>query len=355
MSQDVIDQIAGFTVPPSQLEVEERYRRLFTHPKDCLPMLIVNTPVKLPSCEERLADPLVMLAAELAQLQPHIELGDDRIMSVRVQFGTAQIAAAFGCEMFVPPDNNPCAGSHALHDINDIYHWPKPSLDAGWYAKLWEWLKIWQAHLPSGVHIQHPDLQSAFNSAHLIRGNELLTDFYDNPDAMDCLLDLVTDFMIDLARKFKRELYPDSDYFCDWGGWWRGSARISNCSMHMIGSELYRKHVFQRDRRFFTAVGGGRVHYCGSFPEVIEDFFTIPGLYGLDADAKYHDFFELCRKAPTEVVLIPTGAFAYDSPELARLLRGDWPEKRNIIIQAEAPSQEEGRRLLEKLRRSAGY
>lgn len=61
-----------------------------------------------PTWEERLSDPLVMLKAELDTLKPHIEMEDDRVPTVRVQFGTTQVAAAFGCEMFQGPNALPC-------------------------------------------------------------------------------------------------------------------------------------------------------------------------------------------------------------------------------------------------------
>lgn len=84
-------------------EIFARYRLLHDEPDRCRPMIIVNTPVDgLPSWEERLADPLVMLRAELDALRPHLEIGDDRVPTVRIEFGTAQIAAAFGCAIFYP-------------------------------------------------------------------------------------------------------------------------------------------------------------------------------------------------------------------------------------------------------------
>ncbi len=46
---------------------------------------------------------------ELYTIRAHADVGDDRVPATRVNFGTAQIAAAFGCEMYIPPNNLPCA------------------------------------------------------------------------------------------------------------------------------------------------------------------------------------------------------------------------------------------------------
>jgi len=337
-------------------DVYARYRCLHNEPDRCRPMIIVNTPVPgMPSWEERLADPLVMLRAELDSLRPHMEIGDDRVPTVRVQFGTAQVAAAFGCSIHVPENNLPAAGSHVLTCAADVQHLEMPALDAGWYGKLAAWTKLWREHLPEGVHIQHPDIQSAFNSAHLIRGNDILTDFYDAPEDVGVLLDKVTDYMIEITRHTKSMISDDGDWFFDWGALWKGVARISNCSMQMISPALYRAHVLARDIRFFNTIGGGRMHYCGITGAVIDDFLAVPSITGLDVDCDRHDFFALCNRAPARVVLMPTNTLDGNSQEISRLLRGDWPMKRNLIIQVGASSVEEGKRLLEKLRDSIPY
>jgi uroporphyrinogen-III decarboxylase len=331
--------------------IYRKYREMYENPDNCEPMFIVNTPVEgIPTWEERLADPLVMLKAELDLLKPHMEIEDDRVPTVRVQFGTAQVAAAFGCEMYTPENNLPCAGSHVLKNAGDVYELEKPSLEAGWYGKLKEWTKIYQQNLPEGVQIQHPDIQSAFNSAHLIRGNDILTDFYDDPEAVDALLDVVTDYMIDLVSWLKDMISHDREYFFDWGAMWKGTARISNCSMHMISPEMYFEHVLPRDMRFMKAIGGGRIHYCGSYDEVIDEFFKNPYVSGLDYDSKYHDLWDLSKRAPKNLVLLD-GCYSANDKEkyLERLEREGWPKK-NIIICMNATSVEEGKILLERFK-----
>lgn len=333
-----------------------RYRRLYDEPDKCYPMIVVNTPVHgIPSWEDRLADPMVMLRAELDALRPHVEIGDDRVPTVRVQFGTAQVAAAFGCRIVVPENNLPAASSHVLAEAIDVHDLAIPSLDAGWYGKLTEWTDLWKEQVPEGVHIQHPDIQSAFNSAHLIRGNDILMDFYDHPDDVGVLLDKVTDFMIQITRHTKSMISRDRDWFFDWGSMWKGYARISNCSMQMISPGLYCEHVLPRDMRFFEAIGGGRMHYCGITDAVIGEFFKVALITGLDVDCSRHDFFTLCERAPAQCVLTPTGAFARESSVIQRLLRGDWPAKRNIIVPVAANSIEEGKQLMERLRKSIPY
>lgn len=337
-------------------DIYSRYKLLHENPEDCRPMIVVVAPPeRLPTWEERLADPLVMLGAELDTLRQHLAIGDDRVPSVRVQFGTAQVAAAFGCRIVIPENNLPAAGSHVLERAEDIHQLGMPALDAGWYGKLAEWTAIWKENLPPGVQIQHPDIQSAFNSAHLIRGNDILLDFYDNPADLELLLDRVTDFMLAITKHVKAMISDAPDWFLDWGAMWKGCARISNCSMQMIAPEFYRQFVLPRDIRFFDSIGGGRMHYCGITGAVIDEYFTVPSLTGLDVDCSRHDFFDVCERARPDVVVCPTGAFGNTSEVVQRLLSGDWPKKKNIIVTVGVYTIDEGKHLLEQLRRSIPY
>lgn len=330
-------------------DVAARYQRLYTKPEQCSPMLIAEIPVEEPEWKERLADPLVMLRAELDALRPHLTVEDDRLPTVRVQFGTAQVAAAFGRASGLPTNNLPAV----LHKADEIYALAKPALTAGWYGRLQEWTQLWQTLLPEGVIIQHPDIQSPFNNAHLIRGNDIFLDFYDEPAALGALLDLVTDYMLELVPWLKGMISTDREWFADWGMLWKGAARLSNCSMQMISPELYREYVLPRDQRLLSGIGGGRIHYCGTHGECIRDFCRIPELSGLDVDLHHHDLWALAEMLPPQVVL--SCAISSEMPAYRRLLAGDWPGKRNLIVHIHASSVEEGRARLDMVRRSIPY
>lgn len=337
-------------------EVRDAYKALYQSPKQCRPMFIINVRAEnSPTWEQKLADPLVMLKSQLDNIASHLELEDDFLPAVRVDFGTGQIASAFGCDIVCPENNLPAVRTHPLKSVEDIYNLQMPALDAGLYGEVFKWIEIWKQNLPDWVRIQHPDIQhpdiqSPFNNAHLIRGNDILTDFYDKPDAVEYLLDVITDYMIVVIRNINRLIKPDNGWFCDWGGgYWKGSARISNCSSDMISPGFYSNFVLPRDIRFLRAIGGGRIHYCGSHTEVIEQFFKNPEVTGLDVDGNLHDLWQLAEKAPDNLVLAfqsYEGKFAH----IDRLLAGDFPNKRNIIIYSSVETIEEGKELLARLR-----
>jgi hypothetical protein len=333
--------------------VTEKYKQMHNDPANCEPKFIINTPTVLPDWEERLSDPLVMLKANLDALQPHFDIEDDRVATVRVDFGTAQVAAAFGCDLVIPTNNLPAAANHVLKNIEDVFQLKKPSLDAGWYGKLKEWTEVYLQNLPEGVHIQHPDIQSCFNTAHLIRGNDILLDFYDKPKELGVLLDLVTEYMTELIIYLKTMISSDKEWFYDWGALWKGSARISNCSMHMISPDFYTEHILPRDLQLLRNIGGGRVHYCGTSGQVIQEFFKNPEVSGLDFDGNHHVIREISKLVPEKAVLLQwMDPVDNQFKIIDRLLDGDWPEKKNIIFQFNADSVQEGKELLAGLKNS---
>ena len=63
-----------------------------------------------------------------------------------------------------------------------------PSLDAGWFKKAYEYTEYFLETKPNWVGMDLLDFQSPFNNAHLVRGNDILYDFYDEPETLDLLL-----------------------------------------------------------------------------------------------------------------------------------------------------------------------
>lgn len=331
-------------------ETRENYEKFSSDPENARPMILVFTPVQR-SCtvREMTHDPRKMLQWGLDSIRAHLMTGDDAIPAVRVEFGTGQVAHAFGCGLYEPENDMPCAKNHILSSPEEAASLPLPSLTAGRFGELEEYLAFFRENAPDFVRMQIPDLQGPFNNAHLIRGNDILLDFYDAPEMVETLLQKVTDYQIALARRMKTLCAMDPDFFCDWGGWWKGSGRISNCSLHMISAGFYRQFVQKYDQQFLDAVGGGRIHYCGTHDNGLFDaFFSMRNLSGVDYDGAYHDLWELSEKAPRNLTLLQ-----YMKPaQIERLLAGDWPKKRNIILQVSAGSAEEGKDLLRRLRES---
>ena len=111
---------------------------------------------------------------------------------------------------------------------------------------------------------------------------------------------------------------------------------------------MYRDFILERDIRFLDSIGKGRIHYCGTYPEVIESFIHIPSVTGFDYDDSLHRLGDVCSLAPENVpVFCWTNS---DSVTMKTILSGAWPEKRNVIYGINTDSAEEGKAILRELR-----
>jgi hypothetical protein len=330
--------------------IRDNYKKFSSDPENAEPMFHISFPVNREyTIRETLYDPRKMLKNIFTNIRAHIEVMDDFLPAVRVEFGTGQTAHAFGCELFEPENSPPCAKTHVLNTIEEAADLPEPALDAGWFKRLYAFTEYFREHTPEEIPVQTPDLQGPFNNAHLIRGNDILVDFYDNPEAVKVLLQKITSCMSALQNNLRNVCNEAGGFFHDWGAAWKGGARISNCSLHMISTEFYREFIRDFDRQYLESAGGGRIHYCGTHDNrLFEEFFSIPGMSGVDYDGVYHNFWDLAGRTPPHIALLQ-----YTTAEqVQRLLAGDWPAKRNIIIQTSAPSAEAAKELLARLRQS---
>ena len=344
-----------FRLTDRQLYAVEETRRNFRlfreNPKIARPAILIHPPVESPwTVRERTHHPERLLEYELNTVHAHLMQGDDYVPAARVEFGTGQVAHAYGCEMYEPENSPPCSAGHVMQSIEEAATLPLPDLRAGWFGELEKYSEYFRKNLPEGVALQMPDLQGPFNNAHLVRGNDILYDFYDEPDLVRLLLSRMTDHLIDLTRWTHDMCTPEADgFFCDWGCLWGGSTFIANCSLHMISTEFYREFIREFDQRLIDAVGSARIHYCGTHDDGLMDcFFEMPNMTGVDFDGRYHDLWDLSERAPEDVTLL---VYATDA-DMERLLSGDWPKKRNIIIQRYSSSIEDGRETYRRLRDS---
>ena len=331
----------------------QKYKDLYEDPGACEPLVQVCFPIKNTySVRETLDSPEKMLANQLEIIQARLAVGDDYLPALRVNFGTAQVAAMYGCPLKIMEDSDPCCAEHILKDIEDVDELEKPPMTGGWMPKVDEFQRYFMAHMPEGLAIQHPDIQGPFNSAHLIRGNDIIYDFYDDPERVRVLLDKVSDYMVDWLAYTTRETNPDPEWLRDRGGLWRGTARLCNCSLQMASPAIYRDYIMAADDRFLKAANYGRVHYCGSYREVIDDLFRLEYMTNLEIDSEYHDIIETCEKAPERVSIMfcdwsnePGNREWYD-----KLMKGDIPRKKNIVLLAKAENAEDAKRVYDNLK-----
>ncbi len=336
-------------------ELKKEYLDLYDDPKNAIPKFLMPTKSSFtPVWEDRLADKDVMLKYHLEKHVPHIEIEDDAVLFARVDFGTCVVASAFGCDTFYPKNNLPCAKTHVVERREDIYNLKVPSLNEPIYEKVKNWTQYFLEKLPQGYNITMADVQGPFNNAHLVRGTGIFYDMYDDIDAFYHLMDVVTKATIEYAKAQRKWAKMEDDMQYDYTALWRGNGRISNCSLHMIGKDLYEKHVLKYDEEFLKEMKGGRIHYCGTAPGVIERMSMLKDNYGIDYDSNLHDIESIINSVDERVPLLQRTHI--ESKVIQKILKSKtWPfKKRNLIFSIAGDlSIDQAKDLYSKLRRVA--
>ncbi len=305
------------------------------------PKLIMHAPLKLKhTIGECRRNPEASMENQIEVFRFHQAIGDDAYPALRAEFGTVPIAEAFGCDIYRRENELPCTMSTVADNAKEIAELEIPDEKSGSFPDIDRHYVYYLENRPYGVGLTLPDLQGPFNNAHLLRGNGIFTDFYDEPESVEKLLDKVTQYQIKMTRHYHGLCGIGKGIMYDWSGIWRGNLRICNCTLHNVSTEFYETFIKKYDRMPLDAFTEGRIHYCGTHDNgQMASFFSIPNLFGVDFDGAHHDIWELSKRTPERVVLLP-----YMNPErIAPILAGKVPEKRNIIYEIYTSSFEEAK------------
>jgi hypothetical protein len=326
---------------------EKKHERLWANDPEAERLVVVrrDSLVDIP-WRERMNDPSRMFEAEMQGVRYHLETGDDSLPTCRVEFGTGLMASVFGVEMLVTDSGCPFA-SHdtVVKSIADLK--PVEEIDPmkeGELGHLYEHMAYFKKHLPAGVHLSQADLQGPWNTAHLIRGNDIFTDVYDYPELVEAILDHVTRAMQKVVQPMKEFLGEPTDAYYLHGAKSRGGGRICNCTTDMISPGFYRENILKFDGRFLDSIDGGFVHICGNNSGIVTVFNDIQSLTGLEFNFNYIDLWEISDLLRPDCVLMCSGPV--DPPlqtplgaaTLERLFKGELPSRKNIIFSFNDPS-----------------
>jgi len=134
--------------------------------------------------KEQFFDPEKMLYEQLWPVLDILRSKSDGVPSVRVNFGTGFLATVFGLEQDIFPDKMPWLQRHLTKEeilkltVEDL----EPIAEKGLMPDCRRYINLYQERLNgTPVKIYLPDTQGPFDIAHLVLGDSIFTEFYDDP------------------------------------------------------------------------------------------------------------------------------------------------------------------------------
>ncbi|MCM8817536.1 MAG: hypothetical protein NC913_08540 [Candidatus Omnitrophica bacterium] len=203
----------------------------------------------------------------------------DNIPCVRVNFGTGFLATVFGLQQEVFPDKMPWLKAHLGKDeilktrVEDLEPVEKKGLMPEW-IRYTEFYKEKLKEVPF-VRMYLPDTQGVFDLAHLVAGDRIFTDFYDDQKFIEYLLNLTTHVYVSASVFMKNFIgEPLSSGFHNEIVMANAGVRTCEDTTTLLSPDLF-KIVYPYFERSISKFGAF-LHFCGSGSHLMEVFLSCP-------------------------------------------------------------------------------
>lgn len=289
-----------------------------------------------------------ILLDELSFIYEGALIGDDKIYTIRANYGIGIIPSLFGCPVTVKEgENMPWVGHlESLDEVKRAIAQGVPDLDGGLMGRVSETEAFFKEALSpypklrETVHIQVCDTQGPFNLAAEILGPRIYTDLYDEPQILHELLEAVTETYIAVTKRGKDTLGEDYASGYHWHYRLRGGARIAEDFALSISPRAYEGFVKPYNERAFAPFQGGYILYCGQGEQVLDLMLSTKGVNGILVwSEKAEDLLTIYEKAkPQGVAVLWMGPL----PSPMKLETG-------VLLEQVVSSVKEGRALMEAI------
>ena len=167
-------------------------------------------------------------------------------------FGACTIAGIYGIPIRYTKDNWPVCEPRYLSDA-EVNALLPPDLDNNLFfqnlMEQMEWI-----HKEEEKVIGFINWQGILNNAQRIRGPQIFSDFYENPERARHLFSCVFSTMVEATKKVQEKQIKS--------GFTEGFFTVSNCLVNMVSQEIYSDFLLPFDQKFAEIFGCLGIHNC---------------------------------------------------------------------------------------------
>ncbi|MPM38816.1 hypothetical protein SDC9_85446 [bioreactor metagenome] len=213
--------------------------------------------------KEAFADAAKMLCREARGAGAIANGGGDGVPSIRANLGTGILLACFGMEQAVFPDKMPWLTEHlSKAQISSLT--PDDIRPRGSFARGLAMMRYFKEVMGDAMPVYVMDTQGPFDLAHLMLGDELFIQLYDDPPFVHHLLNLC----LELGKKTHRwmkEVIGEPLNALHHGQMYSNSFGIRICedTTVLLNPDHIEEFAMSYSRRLAGEFGGAWVHYCG--------------------------------------------------------------------------------------------
>jgi len=255
-------------------------------------------------------DPGKMLLHELRDVYAGARIKDDRLFGLRANYGTGIVASMFGCRTVTFEDSLPIGLAVEPNQLARILDEGVPDLRAGLAGRALDTAAYYRESLrpypklSQVVGSQMLDIQGPFDNASIIWGSDIYLAFFDDPDRLRRLLQIVTDTIQQLVKLHRQvDGCPPTEHSGAWH--YLGGLCVRNDSSINLSGAQYEEFVKPLDTQLIADLGGW-IHFCGNARQWWPRMLDIPGLKGINPyQGEFYDLysmFERCEAARVAIV-----------------------------------------------------
>lgn len=206
----------------------------------------------------------LMLSCFLRHMMGISNAKSDALPSVRPNLGTAHMATILGAKQTVRPDINAAITGHPSKE--EIARMEAPEIrSAGEMPRVLDYIAFFKEKLNGKGSLWAADTQGPFDIAHLVRGEAIFTDFYDDPQFVHHLMELCTQIYIEANKAIKEAMGEPLDHMHYMNALYAENTGVRICedTTTLLSPDLIDEFVMPYTKRALEPFGAAYYHYCG--------------------------------------------------------------------------------------------
>ena len=221
--------------------------------------------------------------------------GGDAAPSMRCNTGVGTLATVFGCVSSVFEDKMPWITEHPTKEQLRRFE-PVDIAEKGEMPRVLDYMSYFAEKLDGRARVYAADNQGPLDLAHIVYGDRLFTDLYDDPAFVHELLDKCTRVIMDGVKLMKQAVGEpvESGHHSNGLYMTNGGIRVCEDTTTLLGASMVEEFAMPYTARVLTAFDGGWVHFCGGEWRLLEQMVTLPGCRGVNfGNPERFDFEEV--------------------------------------------------------------
>jgi hypothetical protein len=195
----------------------------------------------------------------------------DSVPSIRANLGTGVLLSCLGLEQESYPDKMPWLHEHlSKEQISKLT--PDDVRQRGSFARGLEMMRYFKETMGNSLPVYVMDTQGPFDLAHLMMGDQVFLELYDDPAFVHHLMNICLELGTRTHRWMKEAIgepaaclhHGNSTYSDSFG------IRICEDTTVLLGEKQIREFAIPYSKRLAREFGGAWVHYCG-YNEALTD------------------------------------------------------------------------------------